>query len=150
SVAGYIVLPGSDDADGAEALVTLDAATEGGDTGTGSAGSYVEELFGDLVIAIFAVDPDTCALLPLPDHKQLTLSRGRNGPGSISLTRPADGSNFAVLRDTITADLDLEVAIWTNGHKQGALREYRQESFGDDVVDDRTWSFIVGLAEILV
>jgi hypothetical protein len=115
-----------------------------------SDGAAIETLFGDLVVALFAVDPDDGSLIPLPDHKTLTLSRERNSPGSISLTYPVDGLNFAVLRDTITADRDLEVELWTIGSSTGAMRGFLQEASGDDVKEDRTWSFAGGFAEILV
>lgn len=116
----------------------------------GSEGGYVEELFGDLVTALYAVDPDDGHLIPLPDHKSLTLSRERNGAGSISLTYPVDGENFATLRNTITDDRDLEVEIWTIGSPIGALRGFLQEANGDDVKEDRTWTFAGGFAELLV
>jgi hypothetical protein len=115
-----------------------------------SDGAAIETLFGDLVVALFAVDPDTGALLPLPDHKSLTMSRERNSAGSISLTYPVDGLNFSVLRDTITADRDLEFELWTIGSKTGALRGFLQEANGDDVVEDRTWTFAGGFGEILI
>lgn len=115
-----------------------------------SDGAAIETLFGNLVVALFAVDPDTGALLPLPDHKSLTLSRERNSAGSISLTYPVDGLNFSVLRDTITADRDLEFELWTIGSKTGALRGFLQEANGDDVVEDRTWTFAGGFGEILI
>jgi hypothetical protein len=115
-----------------------------------SDGAAIETLFGDLVVALFAVDPDSGALLPLPDHKAFTVSRERNGAGAISLTYPVDGLNFAVLRDTITTDRDLEVEIWTIGQKTGAMRGFLQEASGDDVKEDRTWSFSGGFAELLM
>lgn len=113
-----------------------------------SDGVSVETLFGDVVIALWGVDPDTGDLVALPDATQLTLSRERNGAGSISLTYPVDGLNFALLRDTITADRDLEVEIWTIGSPAGALRGYLQEASGDDVSEDRSWQFAGGFCEL--
>lgn len=115
-----------------------------------SDGAAIETLFGDLVIALFAVDPATGALVALPDHQSFTMSRERNSAGSISLKYPVDGENFAVLRDTITADRDLEVEIWTIGSKTGALRGFLEEASGDDVVEDRTWSFAGRFGEVLI
>jgi hypothetical protein len=115
-----------------------------------SDGAAIETLFGDLVIVLFGVDPDTGALIPLPDYKTFTVSRERNSAGSISLTYPVDGLNFNVLRDTITADRDLEIEVWTIGSSTNAMRGFLQEASGDDVVEDRTWTFAGGFAEILL
>lgn len=115
-----------------------------------SDGAAIETLFGDLVIALFAVHPTTGALVALPDHKTLTMSRERNSAGTISLTYPVDSETFHILRDTITADRDLEVEIWTIGSKTGALRGFLQEADGDDVVEDRTWTFAGAFGEILL
>lgn len=119
------------------------------DPRTGADAATVETLYGDLVISIWAVDPDTGQLTALPDFTKLTMSPERNGPGSISLEYPRDGLNFHVLRDTITADRDLEVEIWNFGNNRGALRGYLQESSGDDIAEDQTaWTFAGGFLEL--
>ncbi len=147
---GFITLPGSDSGTGASALVALDASTSGGDAGVGSEGGYIEERFGDLVISIYAVDPDDGHLIPLPDHEKLDLSRERNGAGNISFDYPSNGQDFQVLRNTLTDDRDLEIEIWTIGSKTGALRGFLDEAAGDDVVENSTWTFSGGFAETLM
>lgn len=147
---GFITLPGADTATGAAALAALAATTSGADSATGSEGGYVEELFGNLVIGLWAIHPDTGEAVILPDFTKVDLSRERNGPGSITIEYPATGLNFDLLRDTITDDRDLEIEVWTLGHKTGALRGFLQEAAGDDVAEDGTWTFAGGFAELLL
>ena len=143
-----ITVPAPDSGAG-EATVATDADLGIVDTRTGADAVTIETLFGDLVISIWAVDPDTGALAALPDYTKLTMSPERNGPGSISLDYPRDGLNFSLLRRAITADRDLEVEIWNFGNNTGALRGYLQESSGDDVAEDASvWTFAGGFLEL--
>jgi hypothetical protein len=151
---GHIAIPGEDTAVGTDAhdpptLVTVDT----GDTTTGSEGGYVETLYGDLIVSMFAVDPDTGALIALPDYESLDLSRERNSKGALRTQYPIDGKDFDLLRSAITTDRDLEVEIWTNGTPIGALRGYLQEAAGDDVVaddngEDGSWQFAGSFLEV--
>src|SRR5690606_5446459 len=77
----------------------------------------------------------------LPQGEKLSSSRERNSRGSIRLDYPADGKNFGLLRDTITADRDLEIEIWVSGSPVGALRGYLQEAAGDDTAEGGVWQF---------
>lgn len=143
-----ITLPVSDTGAG-EATVATDADLGVIDERRGADAVTIETLFGDLVISIWAVDPDTGNLAALPDYTKLTMSPERNGPGSISLDYPRDGLNFGLLRRAITADRDLEVEIWNFGNSTGALRGYLQESSGDDVAEDASvWTFAGGFLEL--
>jgi hypothetical protein len=146
---GKITTYGADTATGASTLTNLYADTRGTDSGTGADGGYVEALDGDIVISIYALVAGVA--VPLPDYQSLTLAPTRNGAGSISLTYPAAGLNFSVLRDnTVGADRDLEVEIWTIGNPTGALRGYLQEGSGDDVKEGRggSWTFTGGFLEL--
>lgn len=148
---GAIVLPGGDTAGGAAKLTQLHADVAAADAGSGAEGGWVETLFGDLVLALWAVDPDTGALIALPDYAEITLSPQRNSPGAISLRYPTDGQGFGVLREhTVEADRDLEVEIWSIGSPQAAMRAYLQEATGDDVAEgqDRVWTFAGGFCEL--
>lgn len=147
---GHIAIPGGDTGTGSEQIHSLFGTVTGGDTGTGSEGGYVETLWGDLVIAVWGVHPTTGALIPLPDFTSFTASRERNGPGSISIDYPVDGLNFDLLRNTITTDRDLEVEIWWIGNDTGAARGFLQEASGDDVTEDRVWTFAGGFGELLI
>ena len=95
----------------------------------------------DLSISLFAINPVTGAGTPLPDFAKFTPSPIRNSGGSISLDYPEGGTNFAVLRDAITAGRDVEIEIWTSGTSRGARRGYLQEAQGDDTAEDGTWTF---------
>jgi hypothetical protein len=116
--------------------------------GTGLDGAFYDSEFGDLVISLWGVHPSTGAIVALPDVKSLTLSRERNSAGSIQFSYPVGGINFDLLRDTITDDRDLEFELWTIGSNFGALRGYLQEASGDDVSEDRTWTFAGGFSEL--
>lgn len=144
---GHIAIPGEDTAEGTDAHVppTLVTVTTGEET-TGTEGGYVETLFGDLIVSLFAVDPDTGALIALPDYESLDISRERNSRGAVRTQYPIDGKDFALLRSAITDSRDLEFELWTNGTPSGALRGYLQEAAGDDVVaddngEDGSWQF---------
>jgi len=147
---GHIAIPGGDTGAGTDQLTSLNATVTNGDTGTGSEGGYVETLWGDLVLGIWAVDPDDGKLVPLPDFSSFTASRERNAMGSINITYPVDGLNFDLLRDTITDDRDLEIEIWWIGNDTGATRGFLQEASGDDVKDERLWTFAGGFGEVLM
>lgn len=145
---GHIMIPGGDTGAGSVAAVHIDATVTSSDTATGSDGGYVETLFGDLVVALWAVDPTTGTLTALPDYTSLSLHRVRNGAGEISLNYPTTGLNWSVLRNTVDDDRDLEVELWLTGSPTRALRGYLQEASGDDVSEDGTWTFAGGFLEL--
>jgi hypothetical protein len=151
---GFIGIPGGDEAEGVDAHdpPTMVTVTTGEST-TGSEGGYVETLFGDLIISLFAVDPDTGALIALPDYEALDFSRERNSKGAIRAQYPINGKDFDRLRSAITTDRDLEFELWTNGTPNGALRGYLQEAAGDDAVaddngEDGSWQFAGSFLEV--
>lgn len=148
SESGRIRIPGSDVGAGSDTLARLDADVRAGDSGYGSDGGFVEALYADLVISLYAVHPSTGALVPLPDYTKLTLSPQRNSAGSITVDYPSTGINFALLRDTVTGDRDLEIEVWNFGSPDGALRGYLQEAAGDDVAEDAGWTFAGGFLEL--
>lgn len=145
---GHIAIPGEDTAEGFDAHVppTLVTVTTG-EEALGQEGGYVETLFGDLIVNLYAVDPDTDGLIALPDYIDLDFSRERNSKGSLSLSYPVEGKNFDLLRQSVTDSRDLEYELWTNGTPVGALRGYLQEAAGDDVTEDGSWSFAGGFLE---
>lgn len=145
--AAHIIIPAGDEADTA-ASHHIDAELGLVDSGAGADGAVVETLWGDLVITLFAVHPDTGALVPLPDFVQLTLSPERNSRGSIGLQYPATGRNFTLLRECVTTSRDLEVEIWSSGSRLNALHGYLQEAAGDDTEEGAIWQFGGGFLEL--
>src|SRR5690606_35839602 len=130
--AAQIIIPAPDAATEGPWSYHVDADLQLEQSGTGHDGASVETLWGDLVISLWAVHPDSGALVPLPDYTSLTLSPERNSRGAIELHYPATGLNFELLRDCVTDSRDLEVEIWSIGSPLGALRGYLQEAAGDD------------------
>lgn len=146
---GTVTIPGSDSGAGTDALTTLYGRPLGADTALGADGGYVETLFGEIVISIFAIVDG--AAVPLPDYTDLTLAPTRNGPGAITLAYPAAGLNASILlANTVGDDRDVEVEIWTIGSPDGALRGYLQEVGGDGVKEGRAgmWVFTGGFLEL--
>lgn len=94
-----------------------------------------------LIVALWAVDRATGALVPLPHYTDLTLSREANAPGAISVEYPTTGKNWAVLRDGVTDKRDLEVEIWLGGRQSSALRGLLMQASGDDAAEGGTWTF---------
>lgn len=142
SESGFLRIPGGDTGTGSEQLTSLRANITFGDSGTGSESGYVETLFGDLAVALYAVNPSTGALLALPDYTKLDIAPARNGPGSIRVEYPVNGLNFASLYQwTVGNDRDLEVEIWLTGTATGAMRGYLQEASGDDVDEQAVWTW---------
>lgn len=88
----------------------------------------------------WAIDDDGL-YVPLPDVATWTLSPVNGSPGAVSITYPADGRNFAVLRESVTVDRDLEAAIWLDGQDIGSLRALFNTSDGDDVAESAVWTF---------
>jgi len=148
SEAGYITLPGTDSATSTDALVSLDADVAGDDEGTGSSGGYVETLYADLDLSLFAIDPDTGDAVALPDFTRLDQSRERNGPGAITVGYPVTGLNFELLRSNVVDGRDVEVELRVTGSAVGAMRGYLQEAAGDDVAENAVWTFAGGFAEL--
>lgn len=136
--AGLIQLPGSDTATGAE-TGDVDATAGGHDQAHGTEGGYVETLFGDLDVSLWAVDFTTGALHALPDFLDFEMTPTRNGAGSVALKYPKDpdvGQNADHIAAAIAAGRDLQVEIWTIGGPRDARRAYLQDVGRDDVADD--------------
>ncbi|MBN9791301.1 hypothetical protein DMP17_22220 [Pseudonocardia sp. TMWB2A] len=136
---GYLRIPGGGDtAAGGEQLGGLTARPGGGDTAGGSEGGYVETLFGDLDVMLFAVHPTTGALEPLPDLQDFEMTPERNGYGSLTLKYPKDpavGRNADRIGAATAAGRDLQIEIWTIGSASGAYRAYLFDVSSDDVRD---------------
>jgi hypothetical protein len=146
---GHIAIPGGDTAVGTDALSPpLQATVTSGEVATGVEGGYVESLYGDLVISLYAIHPTTGALVALPHFLDLSISRQRNSRGSISLSYPVAGQNFDLLRAAITTSRDLEIEVWTSGTQVGALRGYLQEAAGDDTSETGIWEFAGSFLEL--
>lgn len=154
SEGGHIAIPGEDTATGAdwhEAPTQVTVST--GETATGAEGGYVETLYGDLIVSLYLVDPDSGELTAVPDYESLDISRERNSKGAIRLQYPVNGQAFELLRDTVEDGRDVEFELWTNGTPIGALRGYIQEGQGDDVVaddngEDGSWQFAGSFLEL--
>lgn len=131
---GTIRIAASDTAVGSEAQSST-AQVAGTNPGTGSEGGFYDTAFGDLNLSLWAVDPSTGALSPLPDYTQLTVSPQRNAPGAITVVYPADGINYNLLHNNVTADRDLEVEIWLSGSQTGRLRGYLTDTAIDDTAE---------------
>lgn len=152
--AGHIAIPGGEEALGTDAHVppTLVTVTTG-EEALGQEGGYVETLYGDLIVSLFVVHPETSELVALPHLESLDISRERNSKGSVRTQYPINGKDFALLRSSITDSRDLEFELWTNGTSIGALRGYLQEASGDDVVaddngEDGSWQFAGSFLEV--
>lgn len=70
---------------------------------------------------LYAIDPDTGVLTPLPGWLRLAISPVRNDPGAISVDYPAGADGFDVLDGGVTADPPrvLRVEIRVGGSRQG-------------------------------
>jgi hypothetical protein len=147
---GHIAIPGEDVTAAFDAHVapTQVTSTPPPDLAFGQEGGYIETLYGDLIVTLFAVDAETGELTVLPDYESLSISRERNSKGAIRLDYPASGKGFELLRGAVTGNRDLEIEIWTNGTPNGALRGYLQEGQGDDVAEDSSWTFAGSLLEV--
>lgn len=143
-----IIIPAPDSAGEGAWSYHVDADLQLADFAGGHDGAAIETLWGDLVISLWGVDPDSGDLFALPDFTSLTLSPERNSRGSIELHYPADGLNFERLRECITDSRDLEVEIWTIGSPLGARRGYLQEAAGDDTAEGAVWQFGGGFLEL--
>src|SRR5690606_26213883 len=146
---GFIAIPGEDIADATDAHDPPPQVTATtGQTALGHEGGHAVPPYAELILALFAVDPEDGTLTVLPDYKQLRLSRTINAKGAIQVDYPADGRNFDLLRGAVTDNRDLEIEIWSNGSPAGALRGYLQEASGDDVAEDGNWTFAGSFLEV--
>jgi hypothetical protein len=146
---GFIGIPGSDEALGVDAHdAPTDVTVTTGEGATGRDGGYVETLYGNLVVSLYAIDAETGAYAALPDYESLDFSRERNSRGAVRMSYPANGQGFELLRSAVTANRDLEFELWTSGTPIGALRGYLQEGRGDDVAEDAVWDFAGAFQEL--
>lgn len=94
-----------------------------------------------LNLSLWAVDPATAAITPLPHATNLSVDLVRNGIGKVTVDYPYYGQGFALLADNVTDDRDLEVEIWVTGKQSAALRAILTDTAGDDVAEDAVWRF---------
>jgi hypothetical protein len=90
------------------------------------------------------------AAVPLPDLRDYTISPLAGGAGSVELSYPADGRNFAVLHSIADLDTDLEVEIRTDGTSATALRAMLLQAEGDENGDGAEWKFSGNFLQILL
>ncbi len=105
---------------------------------------------GSLNVSVYAIDPSTSALIPLPDFESVTLSPILNENGAVELSYPSWGKNFNRLRSNITSDRDIEIEVWISGRRSSAIRGIIMESSGDDVEDGAVWTFTGPLLNFLM
>lgn len=94
-----------------------------------------------LAVTFWALNNDGTYNVALPDVASWQLSLVESSPGAVTLDYPTDGRNFSVLRDSVTADRDLLVAIWVGGRDPGSLRAILNTAEGDDVTESGVWRF---------
>lgn len=94
-----------------------------------------------LSVTFWALNNDGTYNVALPDLASWQLSLVESSPGAVTLDYPADGRNFDVLRNSVTADRDLLVAIWIGGKDPGSLRAILNTAEGDDVAESAVWRF---------
>jgi hypothetical protein len=146
---GLIAIPGEDVAAATDSHVPpTEVTVTTGEEALGADGGYVETLYGDLIVNLYAIDPDTGEAVALPDYVSLDFSRERNSKGALSLNYSIEGKGFDLLRSAVTTNRDLEIELWTNGTPTGALRGYLQEASGDDVAEEAVWSFAGSFIEV--
>ena len=92
-------------------------------------------------VEFLALNSNGTVRCPLPDVETWTLSPLLNDAGALSLTYPATGVNFEVLRENVTQDKDLNVRVVVDGIVRPQLQGILAESSGDDVDPDAMWSF---------
>jgi hypothetical protein len=92
-------------------------------------------------VEFYALNADGTIRAPLPDVKTWVLSPLLADAGSVRLTYPTDGLNFAILHENVTQDRDLTVAVAINGRIQDRLQAILSESDGDDVAHGAVWAF---------
>lgn len=94
-----------------------------------------------LAVTFWALNNDGTYNVPLPDVQSWSLSPVNGSPGAVTLDYPADGRNFNTLRDSVTQDRDLLIAIWVHGKDTGSFRAIVNTAEGDDVTESAVWRF---------
>lgn len=92
-------------------------------------------------VTFWALNTDGTYNVALPDVVTWQLSPVTGSPGAVTLGYPAAGRNFDVLRNSVTADRDLEIAIWVDGQDATAIHALLNTSDGDDVTEAAIWTF---------
>ena len=93
-------------------------------------------------VSLWAVDPDTGALIHLPHALKVDLSPIRNSPGSFRFDYPAFGKNFEFLHDRMIGDkVAVELQLWVGGSRFNSLGGDVLQVEGDDVAEESVWSF---------
>lgn len=93
------------------------------------------------LVEFLALTDDGTVLANLPDVRTWSLSPLLNDAGSVQLTYPTGGINFSLLRDNVTQDRDLNLAIAVHGIIQPQLQAVLLEASGDDVDPGAVWTF---------
>lgn len=88
--------------------------------------------------------------VPLPDLRDYTISPMVGGAGTVELSYPADGRNFAYLHAIADNDTDLEVEIRTDGTAATAMRAILLDAEGDMNADGAEWKFTGNFLAILL
>lgn len=101
-----------------------------------------------MFVSFWALDYDGTYIAPLPDVATWDVSPILNGVGTVRIVYPSAGRNFEILRESVTQDRDLLVAVWYEGHDAGSLRAYLNTSDGDDVEESGTWTFAGNLINV--
>lgn len=83
---------------------------------------------------------------PLPDVESWTISPVSNDAGTLTLTYPASGINWAVLHESVTLDKDITVQVRVDGVVRPELQSTLFESSGDDVEEGAVWTYTGTLA----
>jgi hypothetical protein len=94
-----------------------------------------------LRVDFWALADDGSVQCPLPDVVSWDLTLIPGEPGAVKLEYPADGLNYAVLRDGVTRYRDLRIHIRTDGTLTGAFGVYLTARDGDDTAEQGTVTF---------
>jgi hypothetical protein len=97
---------------------------------------------GPLFFDFWVVDRATNTLVaPLPDYRDASIAPVLGEPGAVRITYPVDGLNYALLRDGVTHERDLELEVWVGGRKDAGQRVILMESNGDRVAEQGIHTF---------
>lgn len=96
---------------------------------------------GSLNPSLWALDPATGRLVPLPHVVKLSVSDIANDVGAISVEYPVFGRGFDLLERYVTNERKLEVEVWLEGARATRMVGRLDQRSGDDVTEGAVWSF---------
>jgi hypothetical protein len=96
---------------------------------------------GSLNPSLWALDPETGRLVPLPHVVKLSVSDIANDVGAISVEYPVFGRGFDLLERYVTNERKLEVEVWLEGARATRMVGRLDQRSGDDVTEGAVWSF---------